>query len=358
MHRAEVTSMSWMGRVMVLVSILVLATGASVLAEREPGITSPDPCPAENLVADVTPADATGTTFVGTYAGDTTTDRGMTVFWSVERVYAGEGITDDLFFTTPRCEWANLTPGVRYLFSTAATAFDPSDGAADRPGVTDSLAWEIRAGSEVRLAPFDTYEVDDYGSQELLAITTLEDALSAVAPDAGEGEEPGQLDADFGCAEAPGTIGLDDVRGTTFVGTYLGHERLRSHAPGNLRVVWSVERVYAGGPLPEVLVLRSDACQSVSLPAGQRYLFSSADIVAPGRPGSAAWRLRREGRVRLVPLGNEDLESLPETATRASLDSYEADVRAIRTFEEALEALAPGAGEGELPIRSADRTPG
>lgn len=71
-----------------------------------------------------------------------------------------------------------------------------------------------------------------------------------------------------------------------------------------------------------------------------------------------AWRLRPEGRVRLVPLGNEDLESHPETATRASLESYEADVRAIRTFDEALEALVPGAGEGEPPIRSADRTPG
>lgn len=134
-------------------------------------------------------------------------------------MFSGEGITNNLFFTTPRCEWANLTPGVRCLFSSAATNFDPSDEAADRPGVTDSLAWEIRDGSEVRLAPFDTCEVDDYGSQELLVITTLEDALAAVAPDAGEGEEPGQLDADFGCAGAPGTIGLDDVRGTTFVGT-------------------------------------------------------------------------------------------------------------------------------------------
>jgi hypothetical protein len=330
----------------------------TVLAEREPGVTSSDPCPAQNLVADVTPAEAVGSTFVGTYAGDTTTDRDMTVFWSVERVYAGEGITDDLFFTTPRCEWANLTPGVRYLFSTAATNLQPSEEAADRPGVTDSLAWEIRDGGEVRLAPFDTWDVEDYGAPELQAITTLEDALAAVAPDGGEGEEPGQLDADFGCAEAPGTVGLDDVRGTMFVGTYLGHERLPSQAFGNLRVVWSVERVYAGGPLAEVLVLRSDACQSVSLPAGRRYLFSSADIVAPGRPDSVAWRLRDEGRVRLAPLGNEDLESLPETATRASRDTYKADIRAIRTFDEALEALAPGAGEGEPPVRSADRTPG
>jgi hypothetical protein len=350
--------MSSMRRTLAVLAILVLGSWVPASAGREPGLAPAEPCPAENLVADITLGDAIGSTFVGTYEGDTTGDSGMTLFWSVERVYAGEGITDDLFFTTPRCEWANLTPGVRYLFSTAATNFDPADRARDEPGVTDSLAWEIREGGELRLAPFDTYDIEDYRSPELIAITTLDDALAAVAPDAGAGQEPGELDVDFGCPPTDTEVGLDDVRGTTFVGTYVGDATLASDGWSNLRVIWVIERVYAGGPLPEVLVLRSDTCGSASLPAGRRYLFSTADIVAPGRSDSAAWRLRGDDSARLVPLGNQEISGLGEMVTRATRDSYAAELSAVRALDEAIEALAPGAGEGEPPIRSADRTPG
>lgn len=349
--------MTRLGRSIAGTLILLLATGAPTIAERESGLSSTDPCPARNLVADITPADAVGSTFVGTYVGDTTNDHDMTVFWSVESVYAGDGIVDDLFFTTPRCEWANLTPGVRYLFTTAATALDPADGDRDQPGVTDSLAWEILDGGAVRLAPFDTYDREDYGSEDLLAIDTFDDALSAVAPDAGEGEEPGEIDVDWGCPQTVGPIGLDDVRGTTFLGTYVGHEPIASDAFDDLRIIWVVERVYAGGALPEVLVLRSDGCQSASLPPGQRYLFSTADILAPGRPDSVAWRLLDDGGVRLAPMGNQGISRF-DMRPRATRSSYDARLRAARTLDAALETVAPGAGEGEPPIRSSDRTPG
>jgi hypothetical protein len=95
-----------------------------------------------------------------------------------------------------------------------------------------------------------------------------------------------------------------------------------------------------------VLTTRADDCQPATLQPGRRYLFSTADIVAPGAEDSLAWRLRNDGSIRLEGFDGE------------SPEIYRANVRAIETFEEAIEALAPGAGDGVPPQRAADRTPG
>ncbi len=333
---------------------LLLILGASpTLAEREVGPTMTDACPASDPVAGMTPTDAQGTTFTGTYLGDSLPvffgdHDGLDVAWYVDRVYAGDAIPEDLVFATPACGWTNLTPGVRYLFSTAMTDFAwPGDG---RPSVTDSLAWELLDGGAARLAPFDTYDINDYDSPELHAIVTLGDALAAVAPDAGEGRAPtAAIHPLFACSDTPSLADftLSDTQGTTFVGTYLGDERLPGGPMGDdTRIVWSVERVYAGGPLPEVLALRSRGCAPVTLKPGRRYLFSTADVLGPGAWDSVAWRLGKGDRVHPAPFR----DSLPEL--------YLQEARAIKTFDEALAAVSPDAGEGQTPLRSGDRTPG
>jgi hypothetical protein len=199
----------------------------------------------------------------------------------------------------------------------------------------------------VQLAPFGTYAVEDYGSDELRAIATFDAALEAVAPGAGDGEEPepGQF-IDEGC-EAMNPVAEmtpDDARGTTFVGTYIAEERLSSPQLQDRRVYWSVERVYAGGPLPEILTVRTTACTGPELIPGVRYLFSTAAISRPDQRDSIAWRLLKEDRVRIAPFGSP-------------VDNYPDELE-YRTFQEALAAVAPDAGEGETPIRAADRLPG
>lgn len=211
--------------------------------------------------------------------------------------------------------------------------------------MTDSLAWRLLDFETVELAPFDTYSVSDYGSEAIRAIAMLDEALAVVAPGSGAGEEAGMIDIDFGCIDEAERVGLDDARGVTFVGSYVGDAGLPSWDVNNRRVVWMLERVYAGGPLPEVLTFRSDACLPATLKPG-RYLFSTSDIVAPGQPNSVAWRLGDQGGIRLAGFG--DTGRAP----------YRADVKAIKTLDDAVEALAPGAGEGEPPMRGSDRTPG
>ena len=339
-------SSPWMTLVVSTILVLGAVTGAT--AQRDPGLSPPEACPDDDLVTSVTTDDVQGTTFVGTYLGESTSGRDMTVFWQVEEIYAGGPLSRALFWRTPSCEWANLTPGERYLFSTSATDLDSFEGSAAMAGVTDSLAWEVLDGGALRLAPFDTYAADDYAAEGPRAITTLEDALAAVASDAGAPQTPNDRDIDFGCAEGPARARLDDARGSTFVGTYVGDVLLPSYGLANHRVIWSVERVYAGGPLPEILTSRADDCQPATLQPGRRYLFSTSDIVAPGAANSLAWRIRRDGSIRPVPFGDE----------RPGTYRARADVRAIETLDEAIEALSPGAGTGEPPERAADRTPG
>ncbi len=334
-------------------ALLLILTPSAARAERDAGPVPARACPAGDLVAGMTLADAAGTTFTGTYLGDSLPvffghHDGLDVAWSVDRVYAGDAVPEDLVFATPACGWTNLTPGMRYLFSTAATDFAwPGQG---RPSVDDSLAWEVLEGGAVRLAPFDTYHVDDYDSPDLRAIATLEEALAVLAPDAGAGRTPvAALHPLFACSDtpAPADFALSDAQGTTFVGTYLGDESLPGGPLGaDTRIIWSVERVYAGGPLPEVLTLRSRGCAPVTLEPGRRYLFSTANAPGPGAWDLLAWRLGQEDRVKPAPF----LSLLPE--------AYPQEARAIKTFDEALAAVAPGAGEGETPLRSGDRTPG
>ncbi|MGD8486212.1 MAG: hypothetical protein PVG27_08195 [Chloroflexota bacterium] len=294
------------------------------------------------------PPDAQGTTFVGTYLGDAASGSGpMISSWAVERVYAGGPLPRDLVFQTPACGWTNLTPGVRYLFSTAVTDLEWTSPDAGQPSVADSLAWELLPGDAVRLAPFDTYVASDYPSDELHAITTFEDALWSVAPDAGDGSAPdAPLDPAFGCPASWFTASPEDARGTTFVGVYVGDQGLPGPNKGDVRTFWALERVYAGGPLPEVLTMRSDGCGPTTLEAGRRYLFSTADPLTPAAWNSLAWELLADDTARLAPFG------------RLTEDEYPSAARALASFDAALSSVAPGAGGGEVPLRAADRTPG
>jgi hypothetical protein len=113
-----------------------------------------------------------------------------------------------------------------------------------------------------------------------------------------------------------------------------------------VRTFWALERVYAGGPLPEVLTMRSAGCAPTRLEAGHRYLFSTADLLVPTTLDSLAWELEDDGGVQLAPFGS--LEA----------DDYPAAVRALTSLEDALAAVAPEASTGEVPQRAGDRTPG
>ena len=259
-------------------------------------------------MADVLPDQVRGTTFVGTYEGDALGGVGdahaMTTLWTVERVYAGGPLPQRFSFQTPACAWVNLTPGSRYLFSTSVNGLGGQGLAAGQPSVADSLAWELLADGAVRLAPFDTYQVSDYDSEELRVISTFEDALWSVAPDAGDGDAPAPgSTTDFGCTASALVASPEQARGTTFVGTYLGDEVLPGPGEGDVRAYWSVQRVYAGAPLPELLTLRSNGCAQTTLEPGRRYLFSTADatraqLAQLARVGAGRRRQPPPGTVR------------------------------------------------------------
>ena len=356
MHRF--TTISAAGSIL----LLGVALGQPVLAAREPGVTSADACPTLALATAVSFADVQGTTFTGTYLGDMGTGSAsgsspMSTFWDIDRVYAGGPLPADLGFTTPTCSWTNLTPGVRYLFSTAASdiAQVPDGGTepAGEPAVSDSLAWEIRDDGTVRLAPFDTYSADDY-SADVRSIATFAEALAAVAPGAGDGTEPAAPAAiDFGCT-TPANPTFDDVQGTTFLGRYIGDEKLDAGSGmPDRRVYWSVERVYAGGSLPEILTLRTGACGPVTLKRGKHYVFTTSNIDGPSISDSMAWQVRKNGRTKARPFDSIDMKFYRDI----SPDVRKA-MRQMRSIDDVLAAVAPGAGEGETPIRAADRTPG
>jgi hypothetical protein len=346
-------------------AVLMIAAALTqpALGAREPGALAEDACPAVDLAGEVSLEGVQGTTFAGTYVGDLGAgslvgSHPMRTFWQVDRVYAGGPLPEDLSFTTPECRWINLTPGVRYLFSTEATdiALDPDPAAGPRgePAVTDSLAWELRNDGSVGLAPFDTYDVDDYGA-EVRSVATFEEALAAVAPGAGDGTGPAApASIDFGCTATQPNPTFENVQGTTFLGRYIGDEPLASGS--NLfdtRVYWSVERVYAGAPLPEILTMRTGPCGPVTLRPGRRYVFTTADIHDPSISNSMAWLVRGDDRVRARPFRSIDMRFY-----RGSMPNVRRAMRQMETIDDVLAAVAPGAGEGEPPVRAADRTPG
>ena len=335
----------------VAVALLVVA-GAQV-AWAQSGI-EPAPssaCEREGLVADVIPDHVRGTTFVGTYEGDVLSSDGdahaLTTLWSVERVYAGGALPQRLAFQTPACGWVNLSPGTRYLFSTAVTGLEGDDLAAGTPSVTDSLAWELLPDGRVRLAPFDTYLAADYDSEELQVIETFEDALWSVVPDAGEGSAPAS-----GATEVPGCTDIDfmaapeEARGTSFIGRYDGDEALAGPSHGDVRTYWTVERVFAGAPLPELLTMRSSGCDPIVLEPDHRYLFSTADALAPAWGNSLAWELTDDGRAHLAPFAG------------TGEDWYASEATEPDTLEDVLALVAPDAGDGVAPLRAASLTPG
>lgn len=328
-----------------------VSASMGVAAKEDPSNPPGASCTSGNLLSEVDPPDAQGTAFVGTYVGDMAGGRGdphaLVAAWDVERVYAGGPLPRRLLFQTPACGWTNLTPGVRYLFSTAATDLDWTDPHADQPTVSDSLAWELLPDGAARIAPFDTYAASDYTSEELLAITTFEDALWSVAPNGGEGTAPdaGQS-ADLGCLASWFTASPEDVQGTTFAGVYVGEQQLPGPNQDDVRTFWALDRVFAGGPLPEVLTMRSAGCAPTTLEAGHRYLFSTADALDPTINDSLAWELADDDTARLAPFDG------------LAADDYPAEVQALTSLEEVLAAVAPGAGVGQTPERAGDRTPG
>lgn len=329
--------------------IVAGALGASATSEMEPAPSSA--CEREGLVAHVIPEHARGTTFVGTYEGDSIggvgDEHALTVLWSVERVYAGGSLPEHLAFQTPACSWVNLTPGTRYLFSTAVTGLGEEELAAATPSVLDSLAWELLPDGAARLAPFDTYALTDYASEELQVIDSFSDALWSVVPDAADGSAPRS-----GSTKVPDCTAIDfmaspeEAMGTTFLGRYIGDEVLPGPEKGDVRSLWSVERVYAGGPLPELLSLRSNGCDAVILEADHEYLFTTADPLAPDWGNSIAWELTDDGQVRHASFVGTDE------------DWYGGAAMAPASLDEALAIVAPDAGVGETPERAAGRTPG
>lgn len=332
-------------------AVLIVVGAPATLAQSgmEPAPSSA--CERAGVVAGVIPDHVRGTTFVGTYEGDSIggigDDHAMITLWSVERVYAGGPLPQRLAFQTPACAWVNLTPGTRYLFSTAVTDLGGEGLAMGTPSVADSLAWELLADGGVRLAPFDTYGVADYDSEELDVIETFDDALWSVAPQAGEGSLPAAgSTAVSDCISIDFTASPERARGTSFVGRYIGNEALPGPGGGDARTFWSLERVFAGGPLPELLTLRSNGCDAVILEPGQRYLFSTADPLAPDWGNSLAWELAHDDQVHLAPFAGTDEHWYTEAAS------------APTTLDQALELVAPGAGDGADPLRADARTPG
>ncbi len=345
-------------------TILILGTvlAQPVLAEREPGVTAAEACPSLDLASEVSLTAVQGTTFTGTYLGDLgagslADSSPMRTFWDVDRVYAGGLLPKDLQFTTPQCSWTNLTPGVRYLFSTAATGIaQGSDQGTDPPAeptVTDSLAWELRQDGTVELAPFDTYSTDDY-SAEVQSVATFEEALAAVTPGAADGTEPAApAPVEIGCTTPPNPT-FDDVQGTTFLGRYIGEEKLDAGSGlPDRRVYWSVERVYAGAPLPEILTLRTGACGPVTLKKDKHYIFTTSNINGPSISDSMAWQVRKNGRTKARPFSPIDMKFYRDISP-----NVRKEMRQMKTVDEVLAAVAPGAGEGKVPVRATDRSPG
>jgi len=105
------------------------------------------------------------------------------------------------------------------------------------------------------------------------------------------------------------------------------------------RVTWSIERVYAGGPLPRTLAYNTTACQQAPVKEGQRYLYSTSDIDSPDSVDSLAWVVGEEKAIELVGFFYDPV-------------AYPASVRALQTFDDALEAVAPGASRGLPPTNT------
>ncbi len=354
----RIATISAVGTILILGTVLA----QPALAEREAGVTAMDACPSLDLASEVSLATVQGTTFTGTYLGDLgagsmSGSSPMRTFWGVDRVYAGGPLPKDLQFTTPECRWTNLTPGVHYLFSTASTSIAQSpDQGTEPPGeptATDSLAWELRQDGAVELTPFDTYSADDY-SAEVRSIATFEEALAAVAPGATDGTEPAApAPIDFGCTTPPNPT-FDDVQGTTFLGRYIGDEKLDAGSGlPDRRVYWSVERVYAGGSLPEILTLRTGACGPVTLKKGKHYIFTTSNMEGPSISDSMAWQVRKNGRTKARPFSPIDMKFYRDVSP-----NVRKEMRQMKTIDDVLAAVAPGAGEAETPMRAADRTPG
>lgn len=127
--------------------------------------------------------------------------------------------------------------------------------------------------------------------------------------------------------------GLADARGAAFIGTVRARDR--DPQTGDTRYTWDVQRVFAGplerGPLSSVVA----GCTGSHPHLGVRYLVSTTDAELLDVTRTITWRLWRNGDVSVDP-------------QYMRLVDYPAEVRAIRTAEAALDAVAPG-WSGRIP---------
>lgn len=131
-----------------------------------------------------------------------------------------------------------------------------------------------------------------------------------------------------------------EVQGTTFVGTVQAFEVISARA--GAEVTWTIGRVYSGGPLPEDLTFTTDPCYAAYVLPGAEYLFSTSDIAEPQTGNSVAWTIGADGGIKHWGWASEKPSNFPS------------GIRDIESFADALEAVAPGAGEGLPPTDAID----
>lgn len=135
-----------------------------------------------------------------------------------------------------------------------------------------------------------------------------------------------------------------DVRGTTFVGSFDGFV---THGPGtSFELRWTLERVYAGGPLPRQFTSTSPACVGFAPKSEGRYLFSTAAPNNATTRNSAAWTISDGEHAQIAPPQNYRRSSYPSNWN----DLKDADLSVV------LAAIAPGAGAGLPPTSTGTGT--
>lgn len=104
------------------------------------------------------------------------------------------------------------------------------------------------------------------------------------------------------CGGAPGRPDrISDVRGTTWIGTFLGQNVLPDES---VIKHWLVERVLAGD-VPQVFSYHATGpgCYAPDFVPGRRYLVSTGDLHASSSMSTIAYRIRDDGRLRLIGYG-------------------------------------------------------
>jgi hypothetical protein len=150
---------------------------------------------------------------------------------------------------------------------------------------------------------------------------------------------------------APGTVNADcttdqqavenmaDARGTTFLARVTGTDVTGDPRDASGVYTFRVERAYAGAVGEGTVTIATTDCHGVhSFPVGARVLFSTADWNTPRAANSLAWIIRDDGRADLIGFERD-------------VSAYSDEIAALRTFGDALRAVAPGSS-AHLPETS------